>query len=156
MSFQPIKTLHFVNSTIAGINSAPRFSNLQFNFNSPQNIDLCHIDFKNYLQSPTPTSRINDQLNNPKMPRSSRSGGGSRPARAGAPLSGRPTVPAAKPAPVQTRPATTAAMPSSQYGRPNGPPAAPGQQHQTSGVPAVPQTGGGGGGMLSNIVSTGM
>lgn len=79
------------------------------------------------------------------MARQGRSGGGSRPSR---PVGARPTVPAAKPAPVQNRPATTAAMPRSA-----GPPAAPGA---APGVPAVQQSGGAGGGMMSNIISTGM
>lgn len=80
-----------------------------------------------------------------KMPRQGRSGGGSRPSRGGS----RPVVPASKPAPVQSRPATTSAMPPRA-----GPPAATGQ---TSGVPAVQQPqSGGGGGMMSNIISTGM
>jgi len=83
------------------------------------------------------------------MARSGRSGGGSRPARAGAPVSRRPTVPASNPAPTQTRSATTSAYP----GKPAGPPAAPGQ---AAGVPAVSGAPAAGGGMMSNIISTGM
>lgn len=89
------------------------------------------------------------------MARSGRSGGGSRPVRGGS----RPTMPAAKPAPspIQARSASTSAMPANQtaFGRPAA--SVPAKTGTQAGVPAVqqPQTGGGGG-MLSNIVSTGM
>lgn len=104
---------------------------------------------RNSISRTSPTSPSTTRKSSPTviMPRQGRSGGGSRPSRGGS----RPMVPASKPAPVQSRPATTSAMPSQNRA---GPPAAPGQ---TSGVPAVqqPQTGGGGG-MMSNIISTGM
>jgi len=83
------------------------------------------------------------------MARQGRSGRGSAPSR---PMS-RPTVSAAKPAPVQqSRSASTTAMPTQR----TGPPATTGAQGAPAGVPAVQGPSSGGGGMLSNIVSTGM